>query len=322
MFLIHEPAWRYLLFMGFICVYSLFRIIAPLHSHHQQKWQRIRKIADRALQERRLDSDLVDTRIKVTIPTMPFVKRARLALELLAGSMVFLISLGWGMRLLQTAIHTHRGIVSASEGDDYRATKEYQLALKSDPVGSKIHWAVDAMQSEEDRKIGDLYVAQVYARLHPGDAEAYNTVGAIYVRLKRYKEAIKAYRTGLMLRPNFPVLHSNLGSALSADLQIEAAIDEFQHAITEDPRYGPFHINLGDVYFYKHDLAHAEEEYLLAIRYAPNMIHPYWRISEIRTRQGKHEEARAILRDLLSQSHMPEDAATIGQIHSAIASIK
>jgi tetratricopeptide (TPR) repeat protein len=322
MYLLTEPAWRYFLFMGFICAYSLYRVVAPIYSHHRQKWQRIRKAAERALQQRRQGGELLDTRIKVEIPVMSFEKRCQLALELMTGSMVFLISLGWGVRLLQTAIHTHRGIVAASERDEYRATKEYQLALKSNPIASKIHWSYDAMQSAADRQIEDLSTAQVYVRLHPDDAEGYNKLGSIYMRLKRYKDAIKAFRNGIMLRPNFGVLHSNLGSALSADVQIEAAIDEFQRAIASDPFYGPYHNNLGDVYFYKNDLPHAEEEYRAAIHNNSTLIQPYWRLTEILTREGRREEAKETLKGLLNQSHMPEDAATISQIRAAIADLK
>lgn len=322
MYLLTEPAWRYFLFMAFICAYSLYRVIAPLSSHHRQKWQRIRKMADRALQQHRQDGSVLDTRIKIQIPVMSFEKRCLLALELVAGSMVFVISLGWGVRLLQTAIHTHRGIVAASERDEYRAITEYRLALKSNPVAGKLHWAFDAMQSEEDRQIGDLNTAQIYTRLHPNDAEAYNKLGNVYMRLKRYKEAIKAFRNGIMLHPGSAVLHSNLGSALSADRQIEAAIDEFQRAIAAEPFYGQFHSSLGDIYFYKQDLPHAAEEYRLAIRNNPTLIQPYWRLSEILTRQGQREEAKATLQALREQSHMPEDAVTIGQIRAALTDLK
>jgi len=321
MFLLSEPAWRYFLFMGFICVYSLCRVIAPLYAHHSQKWQRIKKIAERAMQQRLQQDNVLDTRVKVEVPGMPFAKRCRLALELLTGGMVFLISLGWGVRLLQTAIHTHRGIVSAGEGDAYRATKEYLLALKSNPVAGKIHYSFDAMQSEQDRQIGDLSTAQVIVRLHPDDPEAFNKLGSIYLRLQRYKEAIKAYRTAVMIRPRSGVLHSNLGSALSADLQLEAAIDEFRRAIDTDPSYGPYHNNLGDVYFYRNDLTPAEEEYRIALRNNPALIQPYWRLSEILTRQGKREEAKSLLQKLLHQSHMPEDAVLIGQLRPAIAAL-
>jgi tetratricopeptide (TPR) repeat protein len=321
MYLLTEPAWRYFLFMGFICAYSLYRVIAPIYAYHHQRWLRIRKAAERAVQARQ-GGDLLTTRIRVALPVMSFEKRCRLALELLTGSMVFLISMGWGVRLLQTAIHTHRGIVAASERDEYRATKEYQLALKSNPVASKIHWSYDAMQSDADRQIGDLSTAQVYVRLHPDDAEGYNKLGSVYMRLKRYKEAIKAFRNGVMLHPNTAVLHSNLGSAYSADMQIEAAIDEFQRAIAEDPSYGAFYSNLGDVYFYKHDSVHAEEEYKNAILHNPALIQPYWRLSELLRKEGRREEAKTILQALLNQSHMPEDAVTIAQIHTEIADLK
>lgn len=322
MYLFSEPGWRYFLFMGFICVYSLYRVIAPLYTYHRQKWQRIRKLAEKALQERRKAGELIDTHIKVSIPVLSFEKRCMMALEFVTAGLVFLISLGWGMRLMQTAIHTHRGIVAASEQDGYRATKEYQLALKSNPVASKLYWSYSALQSDEDRHNGELSAAQLKVRLHPDDPEAYNKLGGLYVNLKRYPEAIKAYRNAVLLRPNSGVLHSNLGSALSADLQLEAAITEFQRAINTDPNYGPYHNNLGDVYFYQHKWDQAEDEYRTAIQDNQALIQPYWRLSEILAKQGRRAEAKAVLQGLLDQSHMPEDAVIIGQLRSAIAAMK
>ncbi|MCW3055122.1 MAG: hypothetical protein JWN14_4292 [Chthonomonadales bacterium] len=321
MSLISEPAWRYFLFMGFICTYCLFRAIAPLYTHYHQKGQRIRKLAERALQQHQAEERL-DTRIKVEIPVMSLRKRLRITLEVGTASFLFLLSLGWGVRLLQTAIHTHRGIVAASERDEYRAMTEYQLALKSNPVASKIHWSFDAMQSEQDRQIGDLSTAQVYARLHPNNAEACNNLGNVYMGLKRYKEAIKAYRNGIMLLPNLSNLHNNLGAALSADTQVEAAIDEFQRASALDPYNGLFHSNLGDVYYAQNNLTRAEEEYRFAIHFTPALTQPYWRLSEILAKEGHYEEAKAPLQTLIEQSHMPEDAGIIAQARAAIIALK
>lgn len=321
MFLFNEPAWRYCLFMGFICVYSLYRVTAPLYHNHRRKWDRIKKITDRVLQERGMAGGLIDRPIKVKVPVMSFEQRCRLALELFTGSVVFVISMGWGMQLLQTALHTHRGIVSAAERDEYRAVHEYELALKSNPVADKLYHAFLSMQPEGDRQNRDLSEAQIRVRLHPDDPETYNELGSQYMQLQRYKEAVKVFHTAVMMRPESGVFHSNLGSALSADLQVDAAITEFQRAINANPFFGVYHNSLGGVYFYKQDLVHAEEEYRKAIRDNPALIQPYWRLSDILARQGQREEAKAMLRNLMKQAHMPEDAAAIEQIRTAIVAL-
>ncbi len=322
MFLFNEPAWRYLLYMGFISAYSLYRVIAPLYRNHRRKWQRIKKITDGVLQQRIREGSLIHRPVKVEVPVMSFENRCRLAVEVGTGAMVFVISVGWGVSLLQTAVHTHWGIVSASEHDEYRAVKEYEFALKANPVAGKLYFALNAMQTQEDRQNGDLSTVQVFARLHPEDPEAFNKLGIAYMGLKRYSEAIKAYRNAVILRPRSGVLHSNLGNALSADLQIDAAIDEYQRAVATCPAFGPFHNDLGNVYFYKHDIARATEEYRTAIRYNPGLIQPYWRLSEILARQGQREGAKEILQDLLGQSHMPEDAVLIEQLRASITALK
>lgn len=321
MFLFSEPAWRYFLFMVFICAYSLVRVVTPLYQNHRRKWQRIKKITDRVLQKRSQEGSLIHRPIKVEVPVMSLEKRCMLALELTAGAVVFVISLGWGGQLLQTAIHTHRGIVSAAERDQFRAINEYEMALKTNPVAGKLYYAFSALQTKGEPQNADLNDAKIRTRLHPDDPEAYNELGSQYMCLKRYKEAVTAFHTAVMLRPESGVMHSNLGSALSADMQIDAALNEFQRAVTTSPFFGTYHNSLAGVYFYKQDLKHAEEEYRRAIRDNPALIQPYWRLSDILARQGRREEAKSTLQDLLKQAHMPEDAVIIGQIHTTISTL-
>jgi tetratricopeptide (TPR) repeat protein len=238
------------------------------------------------------------------------------------GALVLVISVGWGVGILQTAVHTHRGLVSAGEHDEYRATQEYMLALNSNPIAGKIYTALMDMQTVEDQQNGALRAVLVYARLHPEDSDAYNKLGGAYMGLHRFKEAIKAYREGLKFRQNSGLLHSNLGSALGADLQVDAAIIEYQRAVDTDPSFGPYHTYLGNLYYYKHDVARATEEYRTAIRDTPALIQPYWRLSEILAAQGQREAAREILQDLLKRSHMPEDAVLIEQLRASITALK
>jgi Flp pilus assembly protein TadD len=322
MFLFNEPAWRFLLCMGFISVYSLYRIIAPICLNYHRKWRRIKKISDRVLLRRIREGTPLHTPVKVEIPVMSSESRWRLGVEVTSGALVLVISVGWGVSLLQTAVHTHRGLVSADEHDEYRAAKEYELAIQANPVAGKLHYAMNAMQTDGDRQNGDLSAVQVYVRLHPEDSHAYNRLGSAYMGLQRYKEAIKAYREGLKFRQDSGLLHSNLGNALSADLQIDAAIAEYQKAVDTDPVFGAYHTYLGNLYLYKHDMVHAETEYRTAIRDTPALVQPYWRLSEILASEGHREAAREILNDLLKRSHMPEDDALIKQLRASVTALK
>ena len=322
MFLVHEPAWKYLLFMSFICVCSLYRIVSPLYLNYREKRQRMKKLTDKVLERRVLEGDFLDRPFKIEVRLMSFEKRRMLALKLLTEGMVFAFSLACVVQLMHTAIHTHRGIVSAGERDEIRATQEYEMALNSDPIAGTLYSGFISMHSEGDWQNGDLREARIQIRLHPNEPEVYNELGSQYMHLERYKEAIKIFRTAVMLRPEGGVYHSNLGSALSADMQVDAAIIEFQRALNISPFFGIYHNSLAGAYYYKQDLVHAEEEYRKAIRDNPALIQPYWRLSDILTGQGRREEAKTMLRNLMKQAHMPEDAVVIGQIRTSIAALK
>ena len=63
------------------------------------------------------------------------------------------------------------------------------------------------------------------------------TVGSLLLNRERFEEAIVEYRAGLVLVPQSPEAHNNLGGALAATGRTAEAISELEHALRLDPSW-------------------------------------------------------------------------------------
>jgi Tetratricopeptide repeat len=66
-------------------------------------------------------------------------------------------------------------------------------------------------------------------------ANGYYNLGTLYLTRNRFAEAAAAFRSALEMRPGHSATHNNLGVALKALKQLDAAIQEFERALALDP---------------------------------------------------------------------------------------
>jgi tetratricopeptide (TPR) repeat protein len=81
----------------------------------------------------------------------------------------------------------------------------------------------------------DLAVLNDAVRRNPSDATAYFLLGEIYYGGGMSKPALAYWEKARRLNPRIPVLHRNLGRALFALQQDDAAIDVFREGLKADP---------------------------------------------------------------------------------------
>jgi tetratricopeptide (TPR) repeat protein len=77
---------------------------------------------------------------------------------------------------------------------------------------------------------------------------SYYNIGNNYFDLKKYPEAVDAYKLSIDLNPDIPESHHNLGLAYAALNRTADAIAEFERAIKLEPNYAAAHYNLGVAY--------------------------------------------------------------------------
>ena len=101
------------------------------------------------------------------------------------------------------------------------------------------------------RNVGGVAIASVPAvhsnGLNPAFLEAHNNLGNVLKDREKYRLAEKAYRRGLELAPDHPMLVNNVGNVLFLQQRYPEAEAMLERAIRLDPDDFRAHSNLGNV---------------------------------------------------------------------------
>jgi len=98
-------------------------------------------------------------------------------------------------------------------------------------------------------------------------AWAYNLWGNMLHDQKEYDEAINKYNIALNEDPKFVLAHYNLGIAYCDDGKYSKAKESYEKAIDLDPQFSNAYYNLGKVYGDEGDYSKAREYYEKAIHF-------------------------------------------------------
>ncbi len=91
-------------------------------------------------------------------------------------------------------------------------------------------------------------------------------------QLGYWRDSITLFRHAIQVTSNNDIAHNNLGGALAMKGDLDAAIKEFQEALTIDPSYFEVHDHLGLALAKKGDLDAAINEYQKALAVSPNWV--------------------------------------------------
>ena len=81
--------------------------------------------------------------------------------------------------------------------------------------------------------------------LNPEDPRAHNNLGAALAEIGKTDEALAEYRQSLELNDQSSQAHNNLGSALAQQGKLDEALAQFEKAVELNPDNGRAHVNLG-----------------------------------------------------------------------------
>jgi Tfp pilus assembly protein PilF len=96
------------------------------------------------------------------------------------------------------------------------------------------------------------------------DYKALTSMGAIFISEKNYILARKVLERSLMLNPNLPATHLNLGVAYMKLKKTKAAIKALEKAVSMEPLNDKSHFYLGQAYLQARDKKKAEREFMQA----------------------------------------------------------
>src|SRR6185436_10764531 len=168
------------------------------------------------------------------------------------------------------------------------AEQLYRQALAQDPesIDAQHFLGVVALQ-RGDSALAIALISKALAR-NAANAPAYNNLGLALAAQKRAAEAINAYLTALVLKPDYPDALANvrtavehhyhrdalwmLGETHSRNNQLDEAADCMRRILASDPADASAHLLLANMRRNQARHREAIEHYELAIRHDPNPV--------------------------------------------------
>ena len=192
--------------------------------------------------------------------------------------------------LMATAIAHHQaGRLQAAE-------PIYRRILELDPnhayalhlLGVLVH-----QSGQHERAIGYLVSA---IRINGGEAAFHGNLGDVYCVLRKFPQAITAYRQALALRPEIEdayngEVYNNLGEAYRALCAFPEATACFERALALKPDYARAHANLGSTFQAQGRVVEAIASFVRALELNPDDAHVFGYLGNALQSNGQTEMA-------------------------------
>jgi Tfp pilus assembly protein PilF len=212
-------------------------------------------------------------------------------------------------RRLSTRVWSALGFLSLVLLAGCAATKEAQLRK----LQARSVYEAGLSHLREGRTALGLSALQEAVALDGEEPTYQNSLGLVYLDLKRLTEALESFRKAIALDPAYAAAHHNLGVALAESGRWEEAVREYRKALAL-PGYAitvlAYH-NLGWAYYNLEKLWEAEEAFSAALRLEPAMASAHYHLGLVRLKAGRREEARAAFlraRELAPESEFGQAA--------------
>jgi tetratricopeptide (TPR) repeat protein len=118
----------------------------------------------------------------------------------------------------------------------------------SEAERSEIYQMLAFMEVEKKNTSGAIELFRKAADARPDNPIFWNNLGAQYLIVKNYREAVPALEKAVQLQSTFTKAHLNLGSAYRGLKQYDRALTEYQQAQQLFPRYADAVFNMGILY--------------------------------------------------------------------------
>ena len=158
-----------------------------------------------------------------------------------------------------------------------------------------------ALKHLQDKRVSlGLVSLQQALSLEPENPQYRSTLGVVYLDLRRPADAQVEFERALAAEPNNAETQHNLGLSYAEQGRLDDAIAAYQKALL-NPTYTTPEVaynNLGNAYFAQGKLREAEESYRAALKLSPRMPSALYGLGMALSRQGRRDEARAVLRSV------------------------
>ncbi len=112
--------------------------------------------------------------------------------------------------------------------------------------------------------------AEILSKQYPTEFIIWNILGAINASLKKYDEALIAFKKVIELNPNYVDAYYNIGVVLSDQSKIQESIVAYQKCISLFPKYPDAYVNMGLALRKQGEIEKSIEAFLIALEINPN----------------------------------------------------
>lgn len=136
------------------------------------------------------------------------------------------------------------------------------------------------------------------------------------ITLKRYPDAIDAYRQVLALRPDDRQARAVIGNLFAEAGDLGAAVQEFERLVEIDPAQADAWFNLGFLHDKRDELAAAERCFRRAVELRPTLDRAWYGLGLVLVREGRLDEAiEAFKRNVKLQPFSPYGFYQLAMTH-------
>jgi arylsulfatase A-like enzyme/Tfp pilus assembly protein PilF len=165
-------------------------------------------------------------------------------------------------------------------------------------------------------KAAELLEALVAA--HPDYADAHNSLGVVYSRMRKHPEAQAAFRRVLELDPTSAAAYENLGIDAIGAGDFAAAITNLTQAIALDPRLARGHNALAAAYMRQRRYTDAIAHWQTALHLDPHLYDALYNIGTSLWDRGRRDEARPYLERFVREAPPQRYAADRARVRKMI----
>ena len=148
--------------------------------------------------------------------------------------------------------HALRGMLALLEGDPDIMNREFETALKANPLDRDVQSCLDELK-------GEITALEEAAERMPQEAPLKSRLAKRYLLVRDYERAAEQYENYVELEPGNAAAWNNLGICLNRLEQFDQAIAVFNKAIEYDPLMTLAYVNLAWVYEKQNDLPTASK---------------------------------------------------------------
>lgn len=213
-------------------------------------------------------------------------------------------------------IHLSLATSYIKKNDIPKAIEELKLAADFDPEAEEPHAILAllySLQKQSDLSEKEYEIALINAsKLEPKNTEIYKSLGEVYIRQKKLKEAENTYKLILGLSPDDSEAHFYLALIYDESKNREAAVKELQKSIELKPDYHEALNYLGYIYAEEgRNLDQAETMIKKALEFEPDngayidsLGWVYFKKGKLKEAIKELERAAGLLSDPIINEHL------------------